>query len=50
MYKIFGGLDKEASADIVIDISSGNTAEIYIEQNGKKYPMTQTDKYVKQNK
>ncbi|ASE62319.1 Protein of uncharacterised function (DUF2931) [Chryseobacterium indologenes] len=50
MYKIFGGLDKEASADIVIDISSGNTAEIYIEQNGKKYPVTQTDKYVKQNK
>ncbi|AZA84860.1 hypothetical protein C1637_18945 [Chryseobacterium lactis] len=50
MFKIFGGLDKKNSADIVIDISSGNNAEVYIEQNGKKYPVTQMDKYVKQDK
>lgn len=50
MYKAFSGLDKEAAADIVIDISNGSNAEVYIEQNAKKYPITQMDKYVKQHK
>lgn len=43
-------LDKEIPADVVIDLSSGKSTEIFIEQSGKKYPVKQIDSYVKQPK
>lgn len=48
MFKTFNEkLDKEANTDIVVDISNGNDVEVYIDQNGKKFPVMQTAKYIK---
>lgn len=51
IYKLFKEkLDKNASVDLIFDFSSNESVKVYAEQNGKKYPLTQMDQYVKLQK
>ncbi|WP_228414587.1 DUF2931 family protein [Chryseobacterium sp. SNU WT5] len=46
IYKLFREkLDKNASIDIVVDVSSNKDAVVYVEQNGTKFPLKEMDKY-----
>lgn len=51
IYKLFKEkLDKEAPIDLVVDVSNNEDVKVYAEQDKKKYPITQMDKYVKLKK
>jgi hypothetical protein len=51
IYKLFKEkLDKDAPIELIFDFSSNESVKVYAEQNGKKYPLTQMDQYVKPKK